>query len=135
MNAFRQWLYRIMYGRYGTDRLNNVLIIVYFIIFIINLFIGSFILYALGTFIPLWVMFRTFSRNIPARSKENNAYLKTENRIKGFLSLTRQRFRERKTHIYKKCPACKATLRLPRKKGNHTCTCPKCRNSFSVKVH
>jgi len=32
------------------------------------------------------------------------------------------------------CPNCRATIKLPRKKGKHTCTCPKCRVDFKVKV-
>ena len=32
-----------------------------------------------------------------------------------------------------KCPKCKTVLRLPLKKGIHTCKCPTCHNKFEVK--
>ena len=40
--------------------------------------------------------------------------------------------RKDKEHIYRECPACGATLRLPRKQGKHTVLCPRCGNKFGV---
>ena len=37
-------------------------------------------------------------------------------------------------HVYKKCPHCRAQLRLPRKKGEHDVCCPRCKVTFSVKI-
>ena len=39
-----------------------------------------------------------------------------------------------KEHCYKKCSKCKTVLRLPKQKGEHTVQCPKCRESFKVKI-
>lgn len=131
----KQMLYRLMYGRYGNDALGNFLFILYLILIIANLFVGSLIIYVLSLITVFFIFFRMFSRNIAARSKENAKFLKVKNSFTGFFKNRHRRFKERKTHIYKKCPNCKVTLRLLRKKGKHTCRCPKCSNNFKVTVH
>lgn len=130
----KQMLYRFMYGRYGNDTLGNFLFILYLILVVLNLFIGSFIIYALSLLTAFFMFFRIFSRNITDRSRENSKFLNLRNSFTGFFKNRHRRFKERKTHVYKKCPNCKATLRLPRKKGKHTCCCPKCSHNFKVTV-
>ena len=130
----KEALIRFMYGRYGSDSLNKFLLICYIIISALNLFIGSFILYILALGLAVYVFFRMFSRNIYSRQKENSRFLSYKSKITSFFTLNKNRFKERKTHIYKKCPYCKAILRFPRKKGNHSSVCPKCSKSFKVKV-
>ena len=46
----------------------------------------------------------------------------------------RVRWRDRKTHVFRKCPHCKKTLRLPRVPGDHFVNCPLCHTHFSVHV-
>lgn len=130
----KQMLYRFMYGRYGNDSLGNFLFVLYLILVVANIFLGSLILYFLSLVTVFFMFFRMFSKNIPARSRENSRFLKIKNRFTGSFKLRSRRFKERKTHIYKKCPHCKATLRLPRNKGKHTCNCPKCHQSFKLTV-
>ena len=55
-------------------------------------------------------------------------------KVKGFFNLQKREFADRKTHRYRTCPHCKATVRLRYKKGNHTVCCPKCRKDFNVKI-
>ena len=50
-------------------------------------------------------------------------------------TVLRDKWTFRKTHVFKKCPGCKAVLRLPRKKGKHTVNCPHCHKNFTVHVH
>ena len=64
----------------------------------------------------------------------NNKYLSISNKFMAKFRLQKDKWNNRKTHVYRTCPNCKATIKLPRKKGKHTCTCPKCRVDFSVKV-
>ena len=59
----------------------------------------------------------------PLRELKN---LAAELGIKGFFVLRKNKFRDRKTHVYRKCPHCKAQIRLPKVKGEHKCACPKC---------
>lgn len=130
----RQFFYRFMSGRYGTDSFNNFLFYLYLIIAILNIFINSYILYLISTATVLFMFFRMLSRNTSARYRENQKFLTIKNKITGKSSLLKSRVRDRKVYVYKKCPFCKATLRLPRKKGKHTCKCPKCQESFNMRV-
>ena len=142
-NTFDRWknkTYRFMYGRYGGDTLNKVYLWVYLgvaIAYAVSLFFISddafktrAILWAcyMVTSIALLVLvfFRMFSRNIAKRRRENEKFC-------GFFKLWRNRVRDRKTHVYRKCPKCRAVLRLPRAKGKHNVVCPRCRERFRVR--
>ena len=134
MGKFKNKLYRFAYGRYGTDTLNKVLLWVYvvwvLVLSIVSLFIDSVwfsLFYWVSTIaLVIWMIFRMFSRNIVARRKENEKFC-------NFFKLRRNKFRDRKTHVYRKCPECKVVLRLPKSKGKHFVVCPKCKNRFKVK--
>ena len=41
--------------------------------------------------------------------------------------------RDRKNYKYVKCKSCGATLRLKRRKGTHTATCPRCKENVRVR--
>ncbi|MBE6549707.1 MAG: hypothetical protein E7670_04680 [Ruminococcaceae bacterium] len=133
MGKFKNKLYRFMYGRYGSDTLNKVLIIIYTVVVVVStvlsLFIDSvwfsFAYFAISITLIYVIFFRMFSRNIQKRRRENDKFC-------GFFKLRRNKFRDRKTHVYKKCPHCKAVLRLPKAKGKHTVICPRCKNRFNV---
>lgn len=122
-----------MYGRYGSDTLNKVLIIIYAVVVVVftvlSLFIDSvwfsFAYFVASVTLIYITFFRMFSRNIQKRRRENEKFC-------GFFKLRRNKFRDRKTHVYKKCPHCKAVLRLPKAKGKHTVICPRCKNRFNV---
>lgn len=122
-----------MYGRYGSDTLNKVLTVAYAIIVLVFSIAAFFInspwftlAYILISFtLVFFIFFRIFSRNIAARRRENDKFC-------GFFKLRKNKLRDRKTHVYKKCPTCKAVLRLPKSKGKHTVICPRCKNRFSV---
>lgn len=131
---FKDRLIRFMYGRYGADELYRFLTVLFYILFIVNLFIRNYVISILTLTLLGYATFRVFSRNIYRRREENAKYLKIKNAFLGFFKLQKDKWRDRKTHIYKKCPKCRAVLRFPRKKGFHTARCPKCRESFEVKV-
>ena len=137
MGKFKSKLYRFMYGRYGTygtDTLSKVLLWVYLawlvICTIVELFVDSIwfslAYWAVTLALVFWMLFRIFSRNVVARRKENERFC-------GFFKLRRNKFKDRKTHVYRKCPKCKAVLRLPKAKGKHFVVCPRCKNRFEVK--
>ncbi len=123
-----------MYGRYGADRLYKFLLILTCIMIVANFFLGSLILTVAIWVLWAYTIFRMFSRNIYARQRENNLYIGIINKIKRFFSLRWRKWKERKTHVFKKCPHCKSTLRLPRVKGKHGVNCPKCKEHFEVKI-
>ena len=117
-----------------VDELNRLLIIIDLILIIISIFIKAFLL-DLFKFIFLGlIIFRLVSKNKIQRQKENKFYLKIVNTLtKPFKNIIRN-FKDRKTHVYKKCTSCKTKLRLPKKKGEHNVKCPKCSNNFLVKI-
>ena len=128
---------RFLYGRYamrGVDSLNKLLALLAILLSAINLFLGSLTIYIIQTALIVWMFYRLLSKNIPARISENEVFKRFERNIKTSFSILRKRFKERKTHIYKTCPNCKAKLRFRRIKGVHNAHCPKCNKNFMVKV-
>ena len=141
---FRDKLARFLYGRYGADSLYNAL----FVFELILLFAGT-VLNILGKVEPIlafvailfyvaalglliFSLYRFFSRNIAKRRKENESWLRFTSRF--------SRKKRRKLppdtadHIFRACPHCGSTLRLPREKGKHQVKCPRCGERFGVKV-
>lgn len=134
---FRYKLQQFLYGRYifyGIDLLTKVLAVICIALSVINLLLGSFVVYITETALFFWMFLRLFSKNIPARQNENQKLLNLLNKFKGKFSLGRRMHNDRQTHIYKKCPHCSVMLRLPKRKGEHTVNCPRCKNNFKVKV-
>ncbi len=127
-----------MSGRYGgADKLNYFLLGAYIFVCLLNAFIFnqaiSLILDIIMLGIMFCVIFRMFSKNIYKRSRENQAFIKISKKILPDVKLLKSKWRDRKTHVYKKCPNCKAQLRLKRIPGEHTAKCPRCQSSFKVK--
>ena len=132
--SFRQRIARFMYGRYGMDQLYNFTLIACLVLLVINIFVRSYIISLVEYALLIWALWRTFSKNIVKRRIENQKYLQIQGKVVKFFDLIRCRFRDRKTHVYRKCPGCKNNLRLPRKKGTHTVNCPCCHKSFDVTI-
>ncbi|HHV96124.1 MAG TPA: hypothetical protein GXX37_06575 [Clostridiaceae bacterium] len=141
MGNFRNKLIRFMYGRYGFDQLCFALLVVCFILMAINSVVRSPVIGIIMWIILAWMTFRSLSKNIYKRQKENEKFLKFWNfvkikwsviKTKG--SITYRRIKDIKTHRYRKCPHCKAVLRLPKKRGRHAVDCPRCHKEFKVRV-
>lgn len=131
------FLYRLqnfMYGRNGMDRFNIALIIVYAVFIILSLFIRSIVFTIIQLLLLAYIIFRFVSKNLYSRQRENTVYMQIEKNVKSFVAVSVNRVKERKTHVYRKCPSCKNYLRLPKKKGHHTVKCPCCRNRFDVNI-
>lgn len=136
-NKIKIAIIRFMQGRYGSDKLNRTLFWTYLALIVINFFTSSILNMVIATlqlFIAVVIIYRTLSKNIYKRSAENRKYMVFEEKIKNFFKLQKSKFRDRNTHVYKKCPYCKAVLRLPKKSGEHRVDCPKCKKEFKVKI-
>lgn len=133
MNKLMYKMANFFQGRYGIDELYKFLFILFWIIAILSIFIRNPIIYLLEILICVFMFYRSLSRNIYKRESENMRYLKMRDKVKGKITLQKRKWSERKTHIYRKCPNCKAEIRLPKKKGKHVCTCPRCKKDFEVK--
>ena len=134
MSRLRESFARFMVGRYGPDQFYNFLLGVYLVLLVLNLFFNSLALMLLETALFVYMFFRVFSRNIYNRQEENRWYLKVSKKPKDFFALMKNRIRDRKTHVYRTCPACKSNLRLPKQRGKHTAVCPRCARRFDVNI-
>ena len=131
---FRDRLARFFYGRNGMDGLNFFLFTILFVLMIINAF-GPFWTVVISEGILLiYLYFRYFSRNLAARRRENAAFMRIFRKVLGFFKRQKVKFRDRKTHVFRRCPHCRANLRLPKQKGKHTVRCPRCSKEFETKV-
>ena len=113
---------RFMDGRYGGDKLNNMLVYTGFGVFLVSLFIPwapvHLILMLLYYTLLGIAIFRMLSRNTYKRYRENCKYLQFMDRLRD------------KEHKYFDCPRCKQPVRVPRGKGKIAITCPKCKEKF-----
>ncbi|MCD7871711.1 MAG: ZPR1-type zinc finger protein, partial [Clostridiales bacterium] len=82
----------------------------------------------------IFAFYRFFSKNLEKRRSENANWLKFTGAIKKEFKLIQNKWKFRKTHIFKKCPNCKTVLRMKRVKGTHSVNCPHCGKKFSFKV-
>ncbi len=127
---------RVMYGRYGNDELNLVLLICALIFSVLCAIpIRFFGLFSIVSVLLVILSFcRTFSRNIAKRRRELDRYLAIKNKPKNAWQLHKNKNRDKKTHVYFKCKKCRAVLRVPRGKGEIIVTCPRCRERIEKKT-
>lgn len=130
---FFQRFQRFLYGRYGTDQMSMVLLVLGLVLSLVGgIFFWPLTLLADAVFI--YALFRTFSRNIAARQRELAAFMKRWEPISQWFRVQRERFRQRKTYKYFKCPNCRQQLRAPRGRGKIEVTCQRCRSVFQTKT-
>ncbi len=134
MNGFMYRLACFFRGRYGIDKLFYGLCGAAVVVSAANLFIRSFALQLVVYALLLLAVLRSLSKNTEKRYAENQKFLSIFGSLSGKASLWSKKFKDRKTHVYVKCPVCKKTLRLPKVKGSHTVGCPNCSNKFNIKI-
>ncbi len=134
MSKIKESFLRFMQGRYGVDSFYKFLLWTYVAIVVVNIFVGSKILYFLSLFVFIYMFYRFFSKNIYKRQAENIKYWNLREKVRKGFNLQRNKWKFRKTHVYRKCPHCKANIKLPKKKGKGICNCPKCKKDFEVRV-
>ena len=117
---------RFMVGRYGTDRLNMVILSAGLVFCLLSAFIRNIPTNLLFTGISyalmIWAIFRSFSRNTYKRYQENRKFLQFFDRLKD------------RDHRYFECPKCRQIVRVPRGKGKIAISCPRCREKFVKKT-
>ena len=115
-----------MYGRYGTDRLNMVILCAGLVASLLSMMIGlqpfNLIFWALSYGLMIWAICRSLSRNTYKRYQENRKFLQVYDRMKD------------RQHRYFDCPKCRQTVRVPRGKGKISITCPRCKEKFVKKT-
>ncbi len=127
---FQQRFSQFMIGRYGIDSFSRTITGTAIGLYLINIFIGSSIIYYMTTALLIYAYFRMFSRNIYKRAQENQLYLTKTVGIRNRVNRMIREFQSKKTHHIYKCPSCKQKIRVPRGKGRISIHCPKCQLDF-----
>ena len=137
MNGIGSWLRQLsarlsallrgfMAGRYGTDKLNMVILCVGLAVSLLSVFFKyapvNLLLVLLRSGLMIWAIFRTLSRNTYKRYQENRKFLQVINRLKD------------RHNRYFDCPKCRQMVRVPRGKGKISITCPRCHEKFIRKT-
>lgn len=121
-----------MYGRYGNDQLNMVLVLLSLALYLVFAITSWTFLYAVSFMLMAVALFRCLSRNYDRRRAENGKFLSLVQPVTRWYRL-RRTIRRDKDHCYFKCPNCGQQLRVPRGKGRITVTCRGCGASFQEK--
>ena len=124
---------RFFYGRYGWDQLNLFLAGLSLVLYVVDLFVRTPVLYLLYTILLLLALLRMLSRNFSRRRAENTKFMVLAGPIIRWVKL-RRTIRRDKEHRYFRCPNCNQQLRVHRGKGKITITCRNCGVSFEEKT-
>ena len=115
-----------MAGRYGTDRLNMVILCAGLFCSLLSVWVKAvplnIIFWALSYGLMIWAICRALSRNTYKRYQENRKFLQIFTRLKD------------RQNRYFDCPKCRQLVRVPRGKGKIAITCPRCKEKFIRKT-
>ena len=119
-------LQNFMAGRYGTDKLNMLILSVGLAVSLLSVFVQyapvNLLLVVLSYGLMIWAIFRTLSRNTYRRYQENRRFLQIVGRVKD------------RNNRYFDCPKCRQMVRVPRGKGKISISCPRCHEKFIRKT-
>ena len=137
MNSFGGWfrqftaklssgLRSFMAGRYGTARLNMVILCAGLAASILSSLVRitplNLMFWLLSYGLMIGAIWRGLSRNTYKRYQENRKFMQIFDRMKD------------RQHRYFDCPKCHQMVRVPRGKGKISITCPRCREKFVKKT-
>ncbi len=119
---FKYAMQRFFYGRYGVDQLSTVLLVLGIVLCIVGMMTRvTWLTYV--SYIPLILaIYRTYSRNLQARRRENQRLLSLVKQLKD------------RDNRYFSCPKCRQKVRVPKGKGTIKIRCPKCGEQFVKKT-
>ena len=136
----RNFLSRMMYGRYGTDQLNLFLLGAWLVLYagsvVLNLMhmkVAAGIVNLLAYVLIILSLFRMLSRSYDRRRRENDWFLEKVGPFTHSFRQRRSQMRD-KEHRYFRCPSCGAVLRVPKMKGKINITCRTCGTVFQKKL-
>ena len=125
-----------MAGRNGNDELNRFLLAVDMVLILLSVIfsrgVGR-ILSPIALVLLGFTYYRMLSRDLIRRSDENARYFRIRERVLSALRVRKEQWVQRKDYKFFVCPACKATLRVPKGRGKIKIVCRKCGNSFMGK--
>ena len=137
----RNALIRFMYGRNGMDHLNQALLRLYLLLWLLSGLllpllklekvagVLSVLMYAL----MFYIFFRMLSKNLYKRREENQRWISWWWSVKNQAADAKARHAD-KDHKYFTCKNCQAICRVPAGKGKIVITCPKCGAQIQAKT-
>lgn len=131
---FKDGVRNFMIGRNGADQLSMAMLIAGIVLSLLTSITKLAIFNLLGLVILVLTIFRMFSRNLEKRRAENQKFVNFRANFGTNSKQLMNRLKNMKKYKYFKCPQCGARLRLPRKVGEVTVTCGKCKNQFKQKA-
>lgn len=151
MNQMRYKMSQFMYGRYGIDQMGQDMSKLTMALLLVNIlltliFSGSLfttVLYYIALILLIWSYIRMFSKKVDKRYQENQKYLQWKYKhfgtaggggIRRSAARSWAHLKQRKTHVFFKCPNCGLKMRTPRGQGLKTVNCPKCHTQFTRKT-
>lgn len=129
----KEKLIHFLSGRYGTDDLNQFLFVLEIVLLLISLFTRNMIWQFLFYIVIAYYFYRTMSRNIVARSIENQKYVHLKTKIVHTFKSKQMDFKDRKYRHFT-CPKCAQIIRVPKGKGKVEIKCPTCKETFTKKA-
>lgn len=134
----REKLQRFMVGRYGADELGKALNALALLCLLVSMFVSRVpglysLLYSAGFLLLIYNCYRMFSKNAAKRYAENQKYRNLRYRAVTKWDAAKERFAQRKTYRFFRCPGCKQRVRVPRGRGKICITCPRCKREFIKK--
>lgn len=135
----KEKLINFMRGRYGIDALYRFLMLSGVLCLLFSSFMrhNSFLrilFYYASIALLVWAIYRTFSRDIEKRYKENLHYLERKGAVNRYIRIKKEQFYQRKDYKFFVCPNCKTNLRVPKGIGKVNITCSKCGTRFQGKT-
>lgn len=134
LQKLKDGIRRFMTGRRGTDELSLALLVAGIVLSMLSSITRIGLFYLIGLVAYGFSIFRMFSRNLQKRYAENAKFLTFWHGWRSNLKQFVNRVKNLRKYKYFKCPECHARLRLPRKVGEVTVTCGKCRHAFKQKA-
>ena len=132
----REKLAQFMIGRNGNDELNRFLLMADMVLILLSIVFKNGIGKVLSPLVLVLLgltYFRMLSRDLIRRGDENSRFLRYRESVYSAIRIRKEQWVQRKEYKFLRCPACKATLRIPKGRGKIKIVCRKCGNSFMGK--
>lgn len=131
--SFLDRLANWMRGRNGADALGNTALGISVILLVIDIFARTRWLSAIALVAALYACWRTSSKDLSARRRENHAFLTHIGPLAQWVSNPKGTLDETRNYRHLTCPSCGQKMRVPRGKGRMRVTCPACHNKFEAR--
>ena len=132
----RDKLLQFMIGRNGNDELNRFLLMADMVLILLSLVFSKWIGRILSPLVLVLLCltyYRMLSRDLIRRGDENSRYIRLREHVYSAIRIRKEQWIQRKEYKFLRCPACKATLRVPKGRGKIKIVYRKCGNSFMGK--